>query len=362
MERDRRQPRAVVDRRPALDGVARRRPGPALPERRRRRLLRHLRRLLRGLEPAPAQRASPGAARALARRADRRLRAGRAERRARVAPMRRASRGRRGHRRLHPGLPGARRGPAGVRHRSRSPSTAGAPGAMWLLLGGRPSAQRGGRRHLHYQEPAGTYVAGTLLDTMWPASFLLVAVAAWSPRRAPPARRPGRLRACSRSPRSFAMVALALLWSPAQAVAHRHPGRGAGGRRAARRHGARGMLTFRENLRLLRARAREAATDALTGLPQPPRADRTTSTRVLARAPRRGASLALFDLDGFKHYNDTSATPPATRCCAARRALRRRRRPRDGLPAWAATSSASCSTPTRRTAARSVVDAARPRR
>jgi two-component system, cell cycle response regulator len=72
---------------------------------------------------------------------------------------------------------------------------------------------------------------------------------------------------------------------------------------------ARTMLTFRDNVAMLRASREEAQTDALTGL---------GNRRALGRALERELPLAtaadplvlvLFDLDGFKHYNDTFGHP-----------------------------------------------------
>ena len=69
------------------------------------------------------------------------------------------------------------------------------------------------------------------------------------------------------------------------------------------------MLTFRDNVAMLRASREEAQTDALTGL-----GNRRALARVLERElPRASAAeplvLVLFDLDGFKHYNDTFGHP-----------------------------------------------------
>ena len=42
-----------------------------------------------------------------------------------------------------------------------------------------------------YLGPAGTFTEGTLLDSVWPASILLLAYAAWEPPRTAPARLEG---------------------------------------------------------------------------------------------------------------------------------------------------------------------------
>ena len=95
---------------------------------------------------------------------------------------------------------------------------------------------------------------------------------------------------------------------------------------------ARLVLSLRDNAGMLVASRYEALTDALTGL-----GNRRALTRDLDRVAagqHEGAVLALFDLDGFKHYNDSYGHPagdalPATPRSQARRARRRRRL---GLP------------------------------
>ena len=61
------------------------------------------------------------------------------------------------------------------------------------------------------------------------------------------------------------------------------------------------VLTFRANLRMLQRSEREATTDALTGL-----GNRRALTLDLEHAAAGGSPqvLALYDLDGFKSYND----------------------------------------------------------
>jgi diguanylate cyclase (GGDEF)-like protein len=70
---------------------------------------------------------------------------------------------------------------------------------------------------------------------------------------------------------------------------------------------ARLIITLRENAGMLVASRREALTDALTGL-----GNRRALVRDLERAvagDREAVVLALFDLDGFKHYNDSYGHP-----------------------------------------------------
>jgi two-component system cell cycle response regulator len=69
------------------------------------------------------------------------------------------------------------------------------------------------------------------------------------------------------------------------------------------------VMTWRENLDLLRLTQREALTDELTGMPNR-RALVGELERGLARASRdRPVALVLYDLDGFKHYNDNFGHP-----------------------------------------------------
>jgi two-component system cell cycle response regulator len=73
--------------------------------------------------------------------------------------------------------------------------------------------------------------------------------------------------------------------------------------------GVRLSIAFRDHGAILDATRREALTDALTGL-----GNRRALTNDLARAlseagPDAPVVLALFDLDGFKHYNDCFGHP-----------------------------------------------------
>jgi two-component system, cell cycle response regulator len=157
-----------------------------------------------------------------------------------------------------------------------------------------------------YQAAVGTYVEYTLLDSAWPASFTILAFAAWQPPRRLDA---GRLRGWGMLvvPTVLAIVALGML-----VVDHYSRVNGLALWLAAATGlavVARFALTFRENLRMLRESEFEATTDALTGL-----GNRRALMRDLGAAsgldvPGHSHVLALFDLDGFKSYNDAFGHP-----------------------------------------------------
>jgi diguanylate cyclase (GGDEF)-like protein len=68
-------------------------------------------------------------------------------------------------------------------------------------------------------------------------------------------------------------------------------------------------LTFRQNVGILRASRDEALTDALTGLGNRRALTRELDDALPVAQPETPLVLALFDLDGFKHYNDTFGHP-----------------------------------------------------
>jgi two-component system cell cycle response regulator len=176
------------------------------------------------------------------------------------------------------------------------------PGRQWTVLGLGIAITAGADLVYVYQVAKETYVSGGILDTMWPASMAVLALAAWQPAPARTARAAvGRHTIVL--PALFAAVALALLVDAAV-----HPltelsiGLATGALLAA---GARAALTYLENVRMLQRRTSDAVTDALTGL-----GNRRQLMDDLDRAFKRGESgqattLAFFDLDGFKRYNDS---------------------------------------------------------
>jgi two-component system, cell cycle response regulator len=176
------------------------------------------------------------------------------------------------------------------------------PGRQWVLLGLGIAVSACADMIFVYQEAKGTYVAGRILDTMWPASMAILALAAWQP-----APRRMRRRVVGRHtvmlPAAFGVVALALLVS-----ATVHPltrlsvGLATGSLLAA---GARAALTYLENVRMLRRQTRDAITDALTGLGNRRRLIDDLDVAVQRGLNGQPSTLGFFDLDGFKRYNDS---------------------------------------------------------
>jgi diguanylate cyclase (GGDEF)-like protein len=154
-----------------------------------------------------------------------------------------------------------------------------------------------------YQTAKGTYVESTILDAGWPAGLILFAFGAWQPRRAVVHRRLEGFRVLV-VPVGFGLVALSLLvydhferLNKTALIFSTLTIAAVIGRMA---------LTFRENAKLLKRSRTEAETDALTGLANRRKLLVDLDERLEVQAP---TLLILFDLDGFKAYNDAFGHP-----------------------------------------------------
>jgi diguanylate cyclase (GGDEF)-like protein len=145
-----------------------------------------------------------------------------------------------------------------------------------------------------------TYEYGSWLDLTWPAGFVLLAAAAASPPR-PLARTRLHGMALLVVPLLLGLGCLAIeIWDH---YARINVIALAGASTGIVAIFARLGLTFKEHLDLLRQTEHDSLTDALTGL---------GNRRALLRhldyhfhlADEQAAVLLLFDLDGFKAYND----------------------------------------------------------
>jgi two-component system cell cycle response regulator len=152
-------------------------------------------------------------------------------------------------------------------------------------------------------DATGTYTQNDWYNALWYWSPVIAAWAAWVPRgERASIRNPTSARGIV-MPVAFASVAISILvWSSFDGVGLIAIVLSAGSLSVVM---GRLVLTWRDNARLLRASQDEAITDALTGL--------GNRRALLADLERRLSTvgndppftLVLFDLDGFKQYNDT---------------------------------------------------------
>jgi diguanylate cyclase (GGDEF)-like protein len=149
-----------------------------------------------------------------------------------------------------------------------------------------------------------SYRPGALLDILWPAALVLVALAAWAPDRA---AAPAGGRPVTAVPVGGAIVAIAVV--TAGTVTEIGAASVALAAMALAAVVARLLVSFRQ-IDILLARTREEAdTDVLTDLPNR-RKLLVDLDGVIEQAPQgQSHVLALFDLDGFKAYNDAFGHP-----------------------------------------------------
>ncbi|HEX8052660.1 MAG TPA: diguanylate cyclase [Thermoleophilaceae bacterium] len=185
--------------------------------------------------------------------------------------------------------------------------TAWRPGRAWTMIGLGLAAMAAGDGVYLYQASQGTYVEGTILDAMWPAATLLVGFAAWEP-----SRRTGDEIDLS----GWRMLVLPVLFAlPSLGVLvydHWTEVDGAAVLLATVCMLAvivRTAMTFGENMRMLTTSRREAHTDALTGLGNRRRLMADLDREMELAGPHSPRALGLFDLDGFKRYNDNFGHP-----------------------------------------------------
>ncbi len=181
--------------------------------------------------------------------------------------------------------------------------TAWRPDPSWVLLAFGLMLFAAADSAYLYQVAQGTYVTGTVVDLGWVLCPVIVAFAAAVPARPLRLVQPGL--AMLVVPVLFAVLALGLLvWD------HYHAVLGASLFLAAAcvlTMVARMALTFHENVEILLEQTHEAETDALTGLH-----NRRRMMGDLERALHASHSpvvFALFDLNGFKEYNDLFGHP-----------------------------------------------------
>src|SRR5215207_628953 len=152
----------------------------------------------------------------------------------------------------------------------------------------------------------GTYQAPAWYDIGWTLGLLLVALAAWQPVQLRRPAVPDGLRFIA-IPLGFGALSLGLL--AYGSLAGMNPVAVALATASLLAVMGRLMLTFRENIAVLTTSRTEALADALTGLGNRRALARELDHRLAAADDGDPLVLVLFDLDGFKQYNDTFGHP-----------------------------------------------------
>jgi diguanylate cyclase (GGDEF)-like protein/putative nucleotidyltransferase with HDIG domain len=172
------------------------------------------------------------------------------------------------------------------------------PGRRWWLIAGGLLVFSVSDCLYLYQSAEGTYVYGSPTDLGWVAGGLLLGWAAWQPAETRVAARAEGLT-LHVAPVLFGLVGLGVLiydhFERVNALALGLAGL------AIIAVVARMALTFRENQQMLAQSRHEAETDVLTGLGNRRRLLRDLDDALASDEPYL---LALFDLNGFKVYND----------------------------------------------------------
>ena len=153
----------------------------------------------------------------------------------------------------------------------------------------------------------GTYVPGSWFDIGWWLGLFLIGSAAWQPVRPALDLAAGERMRRIVVPLCFGTAGLVLLvYASLTGINPLAVTLGAASLVAVM---VRTMLTFRDNVSMLRASREEAQTDSLTGLRNRRALTRCLDHELEIATADRPLVLALFDLDGFKHYNDTFGHP-----------------------------------------------------
>jgi diguanylate cyclase (GGDEF)-like protein len=179
------------------------------------------------------------------------------------------------------------------------------PDRTWALIGAGLAATAIADAVFLFQTASSTYSEGTILDALWPASMLLLAAAAWQPATRADVTLEGRPLLAT--PLVCGLTGLAIF-----TYDHFHPLNVL----AASLVGAtiiavivRTGMTFQENTRILGLMRAHADTDSLTALGNRRRLVAELDRVLEAGYEAEPRLLAVYDLDGFKSYNDTFGHP-----------------------------------------------------
>jgi two-component system, cell cycle response regulator len=180
------------------------------------------------------------------------------------------------------------------------------PGRAWAFIAAGLLLNAIGDGVYLYREAVGSYVEGTFLDLLWPVSLVLIALASW--------QRPGRVSRAKLENRALlgTPIVCGLIATGVLVVATQRPAQALTIVLASITIVlvlARTALSFWENAQLLDASRREALTDSLTGLANRRKLLLDLEDEIEAVRDGGRRVLAVFDLNGFKTYNDSFGHP-----------------------------------------------------
>jgi two-component system, cell cycle response regulator len=182
------------------------------------------------------------------------------------------------------------------------------PGWVWVLIAVSFAVNALADTVYLFQVATNSYVEGGWLDALWPTAALMLVFAAWAPvQRVPKVRLEGWRTLLV--PGAALLIAVGLLLYDRDS-AHRLAVPSLVLATATLLVAMLRMaLTFRDNARLLTASRTEAMTDGLTGLANRRRLVEDLDDELALATEVDPRVLVLYDLNGFKHYNDNFGHP-----------------------------------------------------
>ena len=153
-----------------------------------------------------------------------------------------------------------------------------------------------------YESVVASGAGRSAANLLWPRSVIVLAIAAWQPARMRP--QPGGDRSGAVAVPASAVVGAVLVLAYGDAAAVSFPA-AALAVIALVIAVVRMCLMVRENAKMLALVQRQAKTDALTGLDNRRSLLETIDRDVRTATEAEPLVLVFYDLNGFKHYNDT---------------------------------------------------------
>jgi diguanylate cyclase (GGDEF)-like protein len=182
------------------------------------------------------------------------------------------------------------------------------PGRVWLLIAASMLLNAIADSVYVYQTATGAHTPDSWLEGLWPASAVLLAVAAWAPWPRVARKRIEDWRLVL-VPAVSLLAALGVLVLGNFPAVQLTPVAVALAATTVLAVCVRLMVTVHENLTMLAGSRNLALTDSLTGLSNRRQLMEDLHLACSIAGPDRSWRLVMYDLNGFKRYNDTFGHP-----------------------------------------------------